>query len=106
MKSKLLLSACGVAAGAFACASPPNPNVQRAEAAYESAANDPEVTTYAPLELREAESAVDRAQRAERHDADDEEVDHLAYLAERRVEIAQVSADRKHDAAERKSVDV
>jgi outer membrane protein OmpA-like peptidoglycan-associated protein len=102
----LLATVCGLAAGAFACASPPNPNVQRAEAAYDAAANDPEVTTYAPLELREAETALDRAQRAERRDAEEEEVDHLAYLAQRRVEIAEVSADRKHDAAERKAVDV
>jgi outer membrane protein OmpA-like peptidoglycan-associated protein len=102
----LLATVCGLAAGAFACASPPNPNVQRAEAAYDAAANDPEVTTYAPLELREAETALDRAQRAERGDADEEEIDHLAYLAQRRVEIAEVSADRKHDATERKAVDV
>jgi outer membrane protein OmpA-like peptidoglycan-associated protein len=102
----LLATVCGFAAGTFACASPPNPNVQRAEVAYESAANDPEVTTYAPLELREAETALERAQRAERRDADDDEVDHLAYLAHRRVEIAEVSADRKHDVAEHKDVDV
>jgi outer membrane protein OmpA-like peptidoglycan-associated protein len=106
MNTKLYLSTACVAAGAIACASPPNPNVQRAEAAYDSAANDPEVTTYAALELREAEAALDRAQRAERRDADDEEVDHLAYLAQRRVEIAEVSADRKHDAATRQAVDV
>jgi outer membrane protein OmpA-like peptidoglycan-associated protein len=107
MNAKLFIStACGVAAGALACASPPNPNVQRAEVAYDSAANDPEVRTYAPRELQEAEAALDRAQRAERRDEDDEEVDHLAYLAQRRIEIAEVSADRKHDAAERKAVDV
>ena len=53
MNAKLLVStACGVAAGALACASPPNPNVQRAEAAYASAANDPEVRTYASRELQ------------------------------------------------------
>jgi outer membrane protein OmpA-like peptidoglycan-associated protein len=107
MNARILVStACGVAAGALACASPPNPNVQRAEAVYDAAANDPEVTTYAPLELREAEGALDRAQRAERRDADEEEVDHLAYLAQRRVEIAEVTADRKHDAATSKAVDV
>ena len=107
MNAKLLVStACGVAAGALACASPPNPNVQRAEAAYDSAANDPEVRTYAPGELQQAEAALDRAQRAERRDDEEEEVDHLAYVAQRRVEIAEVSADRKHDAAERNDVDV
>jgi outer membrane protein OmpA-like peptidoglycan-associated protein len=107
MNTKLFLStACGIAAGAFACASPPNPNVQRAEAAYDAAANDPEVTTYAPLELREAETALDRAQRAERRDEDDEIVDHLAYLAQRRIEIAEVAGDRKHDAADARNVDV
>ena len=73
--------------------------MQRAEAAYDSAANDPEVRTYASRELQEAEAALDRAQRAERRDDEEEEVDHLAYVAQRRVEIAEVSADRKHDAA-------
>lgn len=107
MNAKLFLAiASGVAAGSLACASPPNPNVQRAEVAYDAAASDPDVRAFAPRELREAESALQRARHAERADVDEDEVDHLAYLAQRRVEIAEVSADRKRDAAARRDVDV
>jgi outer membrane protein OmpA-like peptidoglycan-associated protein len=52
------------------------------------------VADYAPTQLREAEAALARAQRAFRADADEETVDHLAYLATRRVEIARATARR------------
>jgi outer membrane protein OmpA-like peptidoglycan-associated protein len=82
------------ATAALACASPGNPNLERAETEYRAAAADPLVAGHAPDELREAESALERAQRAFRDEADDDAVDHLAYLATRRVEIARASALR------------
>jgi outer membrane protein OmpA-like peptidoglycan-associated protein len=77
-----------------ACATPPNAGLERAEARYASAAQDPQVTAQAPVELHEAEKALERARRAFREDAEEEEVEHLAYLAARRVEIAEAVADR------------
>jgi len=81
-------------AGALACAGPVNSDLERAEAEYRAAAADAYVADYAPTQLREAEAALARAQRAFRADADPEVVDHLAYLATRRVEIARATARR------------
>lgn len=81
---------------AVACASPVNPNLERAETEYRAAHADPLVTRHAPSELDRAETALERAQRAYRDDAEHDEVDHLAYLATRRVEIARASAERNH----------
>jgi purine catabolism regulator len=83
-----------LSAGALACAGPVNSDLERAEAEYRAAAADAYVADYAPTQLREAEAALARAQRAFRADADPEVVDHLAYLATRRVEIARATARR------------
>lgn len=83
-----------LAASALACAGPVNSDLERAESEYHAAAADPYVADYAPTQLREAEAALARAQRAFRADADEETVDHLAYLATRRVEIARATARR------------
>jgi len=77
------------------CASGPNPDLMSAEAAYDAAASDPRVLEHAPVALREAEQAVERAREARGEGEDESEVDHLAYLASRRVEIARAEADRK-----------
>jgi outer membrane protein OmpA-like peptidoglycan-associated protein len=84
-----LLTAAGLA-----CAGPVNSDLERAESEYRAAAADPYVADYAPTQLREAEAALARAQRAFRADAEEETVDHLAYLATRRVEIARATARR------------
>jgi outer membrane protein OmpA-like peptidoglycan-associated protein len=42
--------------------------------------------------LRDAERALVRVERAEREGLDDDEVDHLAYLAEQKVAIAEAQA--------------
>jgi outer membrane protein OmpA-like peptidoglycan-associated protein len=85
------------------CAHDPNPNLARAEAEYRDAASDPVVAEHAPLLLEDAERALEQGQRAERRGAEDEEVDHLAYIASRRVEIARFGAERhaEVDRAER-----
>ena len=74
------------------CATGPNPAVERAQAAVQTAQADPTVVQYAPMALREAEQALDRAVRAEQGDADEAEIDHLAYLAEQQAAIAQAAA--------------
>lgn len=81
-------------AAGLACAGPVNSDLERAESEYRAAAADPYVADYAPTQLREAEAALARAQRAFRADAEEETVDHLAYLATRRVEIARATARR------------
>jgi outer membrane protein OmpA-like peptidoglycan-associated protein len=80
---------------AVACATPRNPNLEAAEMQYRAAEADPNVTAHAPTAMREAKTSLDRAQRAFADDEDEADVDHLAYLASRRVEIAQAIADKQ-----------
>jgi outer membrane protein OmpA-like peptidoglycan-associated protein len=93
------LGALLLAASLGACAHDPNPNLARAEAEYRAAAADPLVTDYAPLLLEDARRALERAQRAQREGQGEDEVDHRAYVASRRAEIARVSAERGADVA-------
>ena len=78
----------------IACATPVNRNLERAQADYAAAAGDSQVQTYAPTALREAYTALERAEQAQRARQGREEVDHLSYVASRRVEIARVMALR------------
>ena len=80
---------------AVACASGPNPAVIDARQAYQNAAADPLIASRAALPLRDAEQAVGEAERADRKGEDRKEVDHLAYVASRRVEIARAVAAKR-----------
>src|SRR5918996_5859153 len=70
----------------------PAPEVVRAQAAVQDARADPTVAEYAPVALRDAEQALVQVEQAQREGLDDEEVDHLAYLAEQKAAIAQAQA--------------
>jgi outer membrane protein OmpA-like peptidoglycan-associated protein len=95
MKTKLsLLAALGSGLLLVACATPANRNLQRAQADYAAAANDPQIRSLAPSALQDAQVALERAEQAQRESRSREEVDHLSYLASRRAEIARVSARR------------
>ena len=56
------------------------------------ASDDPLVAEYAPVALRDAEQALVQVEQAQREGLDDEEIDHLAYLAEQKAAIAQAQA--------------
>ncbi|MBN2034768.1 MAG: OmpA family protein [Deltaproteobacteria bacterium] len=86
----VMIAAAGIISG---CASSgePYPMLDRAKAAYASAAANPDVKAYAPVALYDAEKALKRAEIS----TDLEERKHLIYLAERNVEMALVSAERK-----------
>jgi outer membrane protein OmpA-like peptidoglycan-associated protein len=72
------------------CASTPhNDALDMAHADVSAAATNPDVVARAPLELREAQEALDRADRALREDEPTVEVDHQAYLASVRARTAQ-----------------
>jgi outer membrane protein OmpA-like peptidoglycan-associated protein len=78
--------------GATGCATGPDPEVVRAQAAVQEARADPTVAEYAPAGLRDAEQALVQVEQAQREGLDDEEVDHLAYLAEQKAAIAENQA--------------
>lgn len=90
-----LLASTAVLGLTLACASGPNQQLMSAESAYEAAASDASVNENAPVALREAEQALEHARDAQRDGEDQSEIEHLAYLANRRVEIARAEADRK-----------
>ena len=78
--------------GRGGCASGPDPEVVRAQAAVQEARDDQAVAEYAPEALRDAEQALVQAEQGQRQGLDDEEVDHLAYVAEQKAAIAQSQA--------------
>jgi outer membrane protein OmpA-like peptidoglycan-associated protein len=98
LPSAAALTLAGVAAFSLAaCGSTdtPPPTLTAAQAAYSSAANDPAVARQAALELQQAQQSLARAEQLWRSDAGREDVDHAAYLAERRAEIAEQTARLK-----------
>jgi outer membrane protein OmpA-like peptidoglycan-associated protein len=73
----------------LACATPEPPSaLTDAQAAYRNAAATPVLQQNASVELYEAKRALDRAESEWARDHDVDETTHLAYLANRRVEIA------------------
>jgi OOP family OmpA-OmpF porin len=83
-----------------ACAGRSTEALEEARSAVAAARADPEVVAQAPEQLAEAEQALDLAESAARGTADQDELDHLAYLAEQRAETAQALADERVALAE------
>jgi OmpA-OmpF porin, OOP family len=83
-----------------ACAGPSSASLDEARQAVAAARADREVVAQAPEELAEAERALNQAESAFRGRADQDEVDHLAYLAEQRAGTAQALADERVALAE------
>ena len=72
-----------------ACASPmATPNLEAARASYRSAAADPLVAQSAPKELVRAQQELDRADAAVKDKQDAATIDHYAYLASQRTQVA------------------
>ena len=79
-----------IAAGLLAaCASTtPSPALEEARAAVSTAAGNPVVNQYAPLELKQATDALARADRVWADDRDTAETSHLAYIARQQAAVA------------------
>ena len=73
-----------------ACASMPRNNsaLNDAKATYERAAGDAQVVRSAPMELGKAQHALQQAEAALQADMDATTVEHYAYLAKQRSEVA------------------
>jgi OmpA-OmpF porin, OOP family len=83
-----------------ACAGRSSESLEEARNAVAAARADPEVVAQASEPLAEAEQALDRAESAFSGGADQDELDHLAYLAEQRAGVAQALADERVALAE------
>lgn len=75
-------------------------SLDRAKKNYESAAADPEVAKNAPVALHEARQSLTAAEKAARERGAAREVDHLSYLAEKKVEIARNQSSQKRNEEE------
>jgi len=78
------------------CAARSNPALERARANYLQAVQDPEIITNAPVPLKEAETALRKAEEVDK----EEKKTQLAYLANQKVETARAAAQKKMAEAE------
>lgn len=95
---RLVLAAAVAAALLGACASAPSRNsaLDEARAGYQRAAADTQVVRTAPVELRRAQQALQQAEEALRAGRDASTIEHYAYLARQRTEVAVHAAKTAH----------
>lgn len=74
---------------------PQNPSLTEAHANYNQALTNPQVTNTAALELNEASKLLEKADAAWNKRESDSIVNHLAYMANQQVAIAQETAEAK-----------
>ena len=77
------------------CAAVRNPALDRARDAYQKARQDPAIVRNAGAALDKAGHALEAADRLWTNEHDVIEVEHLAYIVEKRVEIARVTTQRR-----------
>lgn len=85
-----------------ACGSVPTTTgmLDQARADYASAQNSPTVTRYAPLELKQAGEALDRANAAASKQEKTETINDLAYVAKQKIALSQEVTKQKMAEAE------
>lgn len=74
---------------------PQNSTLNLAHSSYNNARTNPEVTNLAALELKDAGDTLNKADYAFSEDEDDDTVNHLSYIANQQVRIAEETAKRK-----------
>jgi outer membrane protein OmpA-like peptidoglycan-associated protein len=86
-----------IAALVVACGSVPNSTslLDQARSDYAVAQNNPNVSSYAPLELKQAGDALNQANVAANDNASAEKIDKLAYLAKQKIALTQEVAKQK-----------
>jgi hypothetical protein len=75
--------------GLAACSSQPNQNLEQARSQYSQLQADARSNELAALETEDAGKMLEMANKAYLGNADEEKVDQLAYLAKRRIELAE-----------------
>jgi outer membrane protein OmpA-like peptidoglycan-associated protein len=79
---------------AMACSTVPSA-LEQARQSYQQMQGDPQVSTRAPVASYEASQALRRTEEEWSQTGDEKEVAHLAYLTNRRIEIARETAQQK-----------
>jgi outer membrane protein OmpA-like peptidoglycan-associated protein len=86
-----------IAALLGACSSTPKTTSQldQARSDFRMAQSNPKVATYAPLELKQANEALTKANAAAADNDSNEDIDKLAYLAKQQIALTQEVAKKK-----------
>ncbi|MDU9414393.1 OmpA family protein [Pseudomonas sp. zfem005] len=99
-----LLSALGLALAG--CATPPeNPDLLKAREAFAQLTSKPESSTLAALQTQVASKALNDVEVYSELDREAPEIDHLAYLANRKIELAEQTIIARKAAADLKKTD-
>ena len=77
------------------CAAPKNASLTEAHDAYNRAQSNPQVANLATMELKDANNTLGKADQALMNGESATNVNHLAYMAKLKVDIAQEAAERK-----------
>jgi len=94
-KSAVSILAAAVLAAACASAPVTTPTLDQARADFVSANNNPQVSSYAPTEFKQASEALDQANQAAARRESLNDIDRLAYVAKQRIATAQEVAKGK-----------
>ena len=81
--------------GLIGCSVATPPALLEARNSFEQTSGNASIRTNAPVALRDAEQTLNRAEREWQQSRDQEETEHLAYLARQQVEIAKRVASRE-----------
>jgi OmpA-OmpF porin, OOP family len=94
LKQKLIIVGISASAMLAACSTVPPAALEQARLNYRQASQDPLLSSQAPVPVYEASQALSRAERAWDEHRDVDEVQHLAYVTDRKIEIARAEAQR------------
>jgi outer membrane protein OmpA-like peptidoglycan-associated protein len=90
MRNFILIPAVSALSLALAaCASKPNPNLEQARSAYNQLQSDPQALVLAPQETKDAGDMLTRADLAFKNGNDTDTVDEMAYVTNKRIQVAQ-----------------
>lgn len=101
-KTQLAPIVLAVAALIAGCSSTPKTTTQleQARSDYAVAQGNPSIATHAPLEMKEASSAMAQANVAANERGSDDKINNLAYLAKQKIALTQEVSKRKVAEAE------
>ncbi|WAK01490.1 OmpA family protein [Methylobacter sp. YRD-M1] len=91
-KAGILIGAVLMLAG---CATEPHRGLEEAKQNLNRAKQDPKIANNAQVALYDAEQTINRAHEAWEEDEDEEYVDHLVYMANQELKIAEANAQEK-----------
>jgi len=91
-----LLTLSALALVLAGCAHQPNPNLEQARAGYAELQANPQAQSLASVETEEAAQMLNRANQAYEAGHDTAQVDHLAYLTNRRIDVARETLLQKN----------